>query len=44
MSANAGDTAAWTRQDQWMFRLYRLGGYVLLHLLDDPAWLALMFC
>jgi hypothetical protein len=23
---------------------YRLGGYVVLNLLDDPAWLALMFC
>jgi hypothetical protein len=23
---------------------YRLGGFVVLHLLDDPAWLALMFC
>jgi hypothetical protein len=23
---------------------YRLGGYVLLNFVDDPAWLALMFC
>lgn len=23
---------------------YRLGGYVVLNLLEDPAWLALMFC
>jgi hypothetical protein len=23
---------------------YRFGGYVLLNLLDDPAWLALIFC
>ncbi len=23
---------------------YRLGGFVLLNMVDDPAWLALMFC
>jgi hypothetical protein len=23
---------------------YRFGGFVLLNVLDDPAWLALMFC
>jgi hypothetical protein len=23
---------------------YRLGGFVVLNLLDDPAWLALIFC
>lgn len=23
---------------------YRVGGFVLLNVLDDPAWLALMFC
>jgi hypothetical protein len=23
---------------------YRVGGFVALHILDDPAWLALMFC
>ncbi len=23
---------------------YRFGAYGALHLLDDPAWLALMFC
>jgi hypothetical protein len=23
---------------------YRAGGYVLLNLVDDPAWLALIFC
>jgi hypothetical protein len=23
---------------------YRLGGFALLNLMDDPAWLALMFC
>lgn len=23
---------------------YRVGGFVMLNVLDDPAWLALMFC
>jgi hypothetical protein len=23
---------------------YRSGGFVVQHVLDDPAWLALMFC
>jgi hypothetical protein len=23
---------------------YRLGGFVILNVLDDPAWLALIFC
>ncbi len=23
---------------------YRVGGYVVLNVLDDPAWLALIFC
>jgi hypothetical protein len=23
---------------------YRVGGFVVLNVLDDPAWLALMFC
>ena len=23
---------------------YQLGSYAILNLLDDPAWLALMFC
>ena len=26
------------------FWLYRGGGFVLLNIADDPAWLALMFC
>jgi hypothetical protein len=29
-------------QMQWW--TYQIGGYLLLHVLDDPAWLALMFC
>jgi hypothetical protein len=23
---------------------YRIGGFALLHVMEDPAWLALMFC
>jgi hypothetical protein len=23
---------------------YRVGGYIVLNVLDDPAWLALMVC
>jgi hypothetical protein len=23
---------------------YRIGGYLLTNFVDDPAWLALMFC
>jgi len=26
------------------FWFYRIGGYLLINVLDDPAWLALMFC
>jgi hypothetical protein len=26
------------------FCFYRVGGFVLLNIVDDPAWLALMFC
>jgi hypothetical protein len=26
------------------FWFYRLGGYLVNNVLDDPAWLALMFC
>jgi hypothetical protein len=24
--------------------IYRVGGYLLINVVDDPAWLALMFC
>ena len=37
-------TQAWTPQDQWLYWCYRVGGYLLLNVLDEPAWLALMFC
>jgi len=26
------------------FWAYRLGGFVILNVLDDPAWLAMIFC
>jgi len=26
------------------FWFYRIGGYLLLNVMDEPAWLALMFC
>lgn len=37
--------AAWP--ERWMLVrgwTYRFGAYGAIHLLDDPAWLALMFC
>ncbi len=30
--------------DGFELLFYRVGGYVLLNFVDDPAWLALMFC
>lgn len=24
--------------------VYRVGGFLLINVIDDPAWLALMFC
>ncbi len=32
---------AMSRVQLW---LYRIGGYLLINVMDDPAWLALMFC
>ena len=26
------------------FWLYRIGAYLLINVIDDPAWLAMMFC
>jgi len=26
------------------FWFYRIGGFMLLNVLDDPAWMALIFC
>lgn len=34
-------TGVRNRAELW---LYRIGGYLLLNVVDDPAWLALMFC
>lgn len=36
------DTTEYFGQAQYW--LYRVGGFVVLNLLDDPAWLALIFC
>jgi hypothetical protein len=30
--------------DRLQFWFYRVGGYLLLNVMDEPAWLALMFC
>ena len=30
--------------NQAVFTAYRLGAYVLLHWIDDPAMLAIVFC
>jgi hypothetical protein len=34
--------ADFLEQAQWW--TYRLGAFVVLNVLDDPAWLALIFC
>jgi hypothetical protein len=26
------------------FWLYRIGAYLLINVMDDPAWLAMLFC
>jgi len=45
MTLESDETATpWTRQDQLTLWFYRAGGYLLLNLLDEPAWLALLFC
>lgn len=44
MSTAETTEPAWTPQDQWTLWFYRVGGYVLLNVLDEPAWLALIFC
>lgn len=31
-------------RDQAQFWIYRVSAYLLINLIDDPAWLALMFC
>ena len=32
----------------WIFKVqywaYRAGGFVVMNVLDDPAWLAMIFC
>ena len=43
MSSTLSDLPAGlgTRVEFWF---YRVGAYLLINVLDDPAWLALMFC
>lgn len=31
-------------RDRLELWLYRIGTYLLINVMDDPAWLALMFC
>ncbi len=35
---------AWGLFAQAEYWAYRVGGYLLINVVDDPAWLALMFC
>ena len=30
--------------ERWATWSFRVGAYLLINLLDDPAWLAFMFC
>ena len=32
------------RIEQMRFWAYRFGAFIVLNVLDDPAWLALIFC
>jgi hypothetical protein len=34
----------WGRVAQAEYWAYRVGGYLLMNVMDDPAWLALVFC
>ncbi len=36
------EEGSWLETPQFWF--YRIGGFILLNIVDDPAWLALMFC
>lgn len=42
------DTRGHVSRPDWIiaaeYWMYRVGGFVVLNLLDEPAWLALMFC
>lgn len=31
-------------RDRLELWLYRIGAYLIINVMDDPAWLALMFC
>ena len=47
MPRHGSDNARMDQPD-WFFAMqywtYRVGGFVLMNVLDDPAWLAMIFC
>ena len=43
-SFNLSPDLAFDRKDHLELWLYRIGSYLLINVIDDPAWLALMFC
>jgi len=38
------EEASFGAKDRVELWLYRIGAYLLINVIDDPAWLALMFC
>ena len=44
MSFDLAPDQSLNMRDQAEFWLYRIGAYLLINVIDDPAWLALMFC
>lgn len=43
-SLDETDTLTLGVQDRAEYWAYRIGAYLLINVIDDPAWLALMFC
>ena len=41
---DASSHESWETSDRVELWLYRIGAYLLINVIDDPAWLALMFC
>lgn len=37
-------TLSFDLKDRTRLWIYRIGAYLLINVIDDPAWLALMFC
>jgi hypothetical protein len=42
--SEAATQAPLNQKDRAVLWLYRIGAYLLINVIDDPAWLALMFC